>query len=89
VQAALTSYLSPVNWGQPPYGDPTVVPGGWVNTTTVRYLELAQVVADVEGVNYVSSLTFRVSGGTLATTDITMSGPAPLTRPGVMTVTAT
>jgi hypothetical protein len=86
VQAALTSYLSPVNWGVPPYGDPGSS-GSWINATTVRYLELAQVVNQVEGVGYISSLTFGVHGGAMGTADVALPGPAPLTEPGTMAVT--
>lgn len=57
VVAALTSYLSPANWGRPRIGDQHT----WLNVTTVRYLELAQIVNNVEGVDYVTSLLFAAA----------------------------
>jgi hypothetical protein len=87
VTSALQAKLSPANWGLPPYGDTSG--RSWLNETTVRYLELAEAVNRVDGVNYVVSLTSRVSGGTMASVDIAMTGPAALTRAGVITVTGT
>lgn len=88
VEAALTAYFSPANWGLPLVGDPAAN-GGWVNQDDVRYLEIAQVINSVAGVDYVSALTFKKAGGTLATTDLTLDGAAPLTTVGTLSVTAT
>ena len=87
VNAAITSYLQPYNWGVPPYGDTSG--RSWINDTTVRYLELAQVVNAVEGVHYVTSLTFAKAGQTKGTADVVMTGIAPLPRPGAISGTAT
>jgi hypothetical protein len=87
VTAALTNYLSPQNWGLPTFGDPST--RSWINDTTVRYLELAQVVNAVEGVHYIVSLTFAKAGQTKGTADVTMTGIAPLPKPGAITGTAT
>jgi hypothetical protein len=87
VTQALSDYLDPANWGVPPYGDPST--RSWINDTTVRYLELAQVVNDVEGVHYITSLTFAKSGQTKGTADIVMTGVAPLPRPGAISGTIT
>jgi hypothetical protein len=76
VVAALTAYLSPNNFGVPPYGDQAA----WINDTKVRYLEVAQVINDQEGVNYIINLT--VNGGTV---DVALTGTAPLAKPGVIT----
>lgn len=78
VATALSDYLHPKNWGLPPPGAAT----DWLNTPIVRYLEVAALINSVDGVNYISSLT--VNGGT---SDVTMIGRVPLSRPGTMTVT--
>jgi hypothetical protein len=75
-EAAVTDYLSPANFGRPPYGDD---PGVWIADTKVRYLEVAEVINRVEGVWYIASLT--VNGGTV---DVALPGPGPLPRPGAI-----
>lgn len=75
-EAAVTDYLSPENFGRPPYGDD---PGAWIADTKVRYLEVAEVINRVEGVWYVATLT--VNGGTV---DVALVGPGPLPRPGTV-----
>jgi Baseplate J-like protein len=87
VTQAITDYLSPQNWGVPPYGDTSG--RSWINDTTVRYLELAQIVNDVDGVHYVISLTFAKAGQTKGTADVVMTGIAPMPRPGAISGTAT
>ena len=83
----LTAYLTPGNWGLPPYGDTSG--RSWINDTKVRYLELTEQVNRTEGVHYVDTLTFRTGAAAYATTDITLTGVAPLPRPGSITGTAT
>lgn len=78
VVAALQDYLSPANWGQPPYGEDR----RWLIESKVRYLEVAQVVNNVAGVNYVSALT--VNSGSA---DVTLTGAAPLPQVGTVTGT--
>jgi hypothetical protein len=88
VIAALQNYLSPAQWGLPPYGDTSAK--SWNNATTVRYLELAEQINRVDGVHYIvdpGGLTFRVAGGTFGAADITLAGVAPLTKPGAITGT--
>jgi hypothetical protein len=87
VIAELQAYLSPASWGLPPYGDTSG--RSWINDTKVRYLELTQVVNDVEGVHYVVTLQSRIAGGTYGTTDLSLTGVAPLPKPGSVTGTAT
>lgn len=87
ITAALTAYLSPGNWGLPPFGDTSA--RSWINQTKVRYLELTEVVNRVDGVHYVNSLTFRVAGGTMAIADLTLAGVAPLPLAGAITATVT
>jgi hypothetical protein len=86
VTQALTDFLSPQNWGVPPYGDTSG--RSWINDTTVRYLELSQVVNSVDGVHYVTSLTFSQAGQAQGTADVVMAGVAPLPRPGAISGTA-
>lgn len=86
VTADLTAYLSPQNWGVPPYGDSSAA--SWINDTKVRYLELTEVANRADGVHYVISLTFGLAGQTKGTADITIPGAAPMPRPGTITGTA-
>lgn len=80
VTAAVTDYLQPYNWGLPLVGDTPL----WVQQTTVRYLDVANVIKDVQGVWYIVSLT--VNAGTA---DVGISGVAPLTQPGTINITTT
>lgn len=76
IDEALASYFDPAQWGVPPFGEallPFRTASRWINATTVRYLQVAKVIENVEGVAYIESLT--VNGGTA---DVTMSGVAPL-----------
>lgn len=87
VAAALEAYLSPANWGQGIGGDVNA-PAEWENQTAVRYLEVAQVVNDVPGVDYITDLDIGEEGGALSTADVALDGPAALTQPGTLTATA-
>lgn len=84
VNAALTSYLSPATWG-PVDGDAT----GWAQVTTVRYLEISQVINQVFGVDFITTLTIRLAGGTMGTTNLTLPGVAPVPSAGALTGTVT
>jgi len=85
VQENLVAYLTPATWGLPPYGDQSAQ--SWLNDTTVRYLELTEVVNRTDGVRYVVSLSFAIQGQTKGTADIVMTGAAPLPKPGTITAT--
>jgi hypothetical protein len=85
VVSALTSYLSPGQWGLPPYTDTSAV--GWINQTTVRYLELTEQVNRVDGVQYVVSLAFGITGQAQGTVDVVLPGVAPLPQAGTITAT--
>lgn len=67
VTAALTAYLSPDSWP-------------WAGT--VRRYELIALVSDVEGVDYVTTLTTPAA-------DQALSGAAPLAKAHTLTVTVT
>jgi uncharacterized phage protein gp47/JayE len=83
VEAALNDYLDPANWGRASSGDGRF-DRPWINTQTVGYLNIARAILMVEGVAFIGTLT--VEGGGV---DVDLSGdPAPLTRPGTMTITA-
>lgn len=75
---AVARYLDPAAWGQPTYGETR----RWVNQPTVRYLEVAQALQEVEGLRFVDSLT--INGGTA---DVAMTGVAPLPQAGTITGT--
>lgn len=83
VEGALTNFLDPANWGRMTSGDGRF-DRPWVNTPTVGYLNVARVILGVEGVAFIDSLT--VEGGT---TDVALTGAAPLTSAGTIAVTET
>ncbi|HLW94763.1 MAG TPA: baseplate J/gp47 family protein [Solirubrobacteraceae bacterium] len=87
VETALAAYLSPATWGNPT--------GGWLNYTqggsTVRFNSIVGVIENVPGVQY--ALSGQVFLGTTAspsgTSDIALSGPAPLAYADQTTITVT
>jgi uncharacterized phage protein gp47/JayE len=87
VNAALAAYLSPASWGA------VNSTSDWTNIATVRYLEVANIINSVPGVDYITTtagnydLTIGLHGGGLARADIAMSGVAPL--PSLVTATGT
>jgi hypothetical protein len=89
-EEAVATYLEPANWGliSTGIGDSSESQS-WINQTVVRYLELTSVVNNVDGINYVTSLTFRVSPAAFASTDVTLTGAVPLPRPGTIIGTVT
>lgn len=79
VEAALTTYLSKSTWGSVPFGDERT----WRPQQVVRYLEVAAAINEVEGVDYISTLT--VAGGTI---DVSVGSlPWSIARPGALSVT--
>lgn len=83
VEAAITSYLSGKTWGQPTFGeDRRWVKEGWEK---VRYLEIATIINNVEGVNYIEG-GITINGN--LNTDLVLAGEAPLPAPNP-TVTIT
>lgn len=81
VTTAIEEYLSASNWGMPLGGDGEV---GWDNVTYVRYLELAALVNNVQGVDYIEAL--QLGAPTLGTADILLTGIFPLPQAGTVTV---
>ncbi len=57
-QVALSTFLSPANWGGGGQSPPQ-----WHNETTVRYLEIAAVLGNVPGVDYVAA-NMTIGAGT-------------------------
>lgn len=91
VTATIESYLSPANWGKEyeveALGGLEVSAQWDVELDHVYYLELATLINNVAGVDRITALAFGVTGGALAQADVVLPGPAPLTRPGTITVT--
>ena len=93
-EAAIASYLSPANWGLPDVAnqsDIASITPLWRNTSVIRLYELATIINNVSGFDYIvpGTLQIRIAGGSFATADITMGGPAPLPQPGTITGTIT
>lgn len=84
VSDALETYLDPAVFGSRPGEGQTAV---WELETHCRRNNLIAVVENVPAVRDVTSLTLCVGGGSLATSDVALSGAAPLTEPGTITVT--
>lgn len=89
VTDAITAYLSPANWGTG--GEGASDTRGWSPSKDVRYLELATLINNVSGVDYITSLGTRVPGGSgsYTTTDKTLSGDITLPRAGAIDVMVT
>lgn len=82
IAAAISNYLSPAGWGVDLTGQD---PRAWRNVTTVRRFELISLVDRVPGVDYVSALTLAKQADSLATSDVTLTGVAPLPSAGTIT----
>lgn len=83
VIAAAEDFLDPAKWGVPAPGEEVQ----WLNKRTIRYQDLVTVVNNVEGVDYYDLLEMgEQGGGPLGTSDIEMSGAAPLPEPGLVQV---
>lgn len=78
VAAAVREFMSPAAWGLPAAGDSEE----WYNQLTVRPLDVANRVGDVESVRSIVSVTLN---GGLA--PVTLAGPVGLPRAGTVTVT--
>jgi hypothetical protein len=93
INAALSTYLSPQNWGLPADQAAgteglTVPPANdWINQSTVYYFEIAQTISDIQGVDRLNSLTIGINGGAQAAGDATLPGVVTLPQPGAMAAT--
>jgi hypothetical protein len=85
INAAVTSYLAPSGWA-----GGTLEPPLWqTGQTLVRYLEIATLINNVQGVDYVTTLTIGVTGNALGTADVTLAGDAPLPTVGALSPNVT
>lgn len=79
---AIEAFLDPTLWGTAFMGEQR----GWTNTPKVRIFELATAINNVEGVNWLTSLTAGIHGGAAqAATDLNLPGVAPLPEPNLIT----
>jgi uncharacterized phage protein gp47/JayE len=83
INAALTAYLNPLVWGT----EDTSNTGDWLNKTSLNQYDLSAVIKGVEGVNSITTLTFRKTGGSFASTPVTLTGVAPIPAPGTLSGT--
>lgn len=79
VEAALIEYLKPINSGR-------LDSHRWRNIDKVRYLEIAEVINRVDGVDHIDVLTINEDGESADTVDVDLDGNAPVTEPGSITV---
>jgi hypothetical protein len=86
IDAMLADWLSPAGFATSKFGDPGVQIGNWIGTNIVRKNSVIDRIGDVEGVDYIDSVT--LSGGTpVGTGDVQMAGTVALPRIGVVTGT--
>jgi Baseplate J-like protein len=84
VQAAIMQFLSPTNFGLPPFSDVTA----WLSGTTVYYSRLLAVIQNVPGVDYVVDGYPKVGLGSspTGTADLVLPGPLGLPTSTTSTV---
>lgn len=75
---AVKSYLSPAGWGLLDSGDE------WRNVPVVRYLEVASVITNVPGVDFIVTLQIARTGQPFSNIDVPLSGPVSLPRAGTV-----
>jgi hypothetical protein len=78
IDAAIAQYANPLTWGAP------TGTTEWRETNIVRYFEVIQQINNVDGVDYINSVTIGINGGTQVSTNITIAGPASLVRTGTL-----
>ena len=81
-EAAVAAWLNKATWGNPGRGTSEQ----WLNTTIVRVDKVLDVLADVDGVDYVVRSSVLING---SNADLTLSGTAPLPNTGTITCTVT
>lgn len=79
VTAALQAYITQSTWG----GGANTPPSWSATAGTVRYLQVAAVIENVSGVDYLSTLTLNGSAA-----DVTITGVAPLANAGTISGSA-
>lgn len=100
INAMLADFLSPGTYGRPkviietfaevaPEGGSSG-PDSWLNEPLVRVYKLVDLIGDVDGVDYVASITISSPTAVAdASGNLPLAGSTPLPRPGVMTGTVT
>ncbi len=86
VTDAITVFLDPASWGLPAEGTGQSLE--WRNINTLRYLDLATLINNVDGVDTIDSLTLCLAGGTPASIDVKLQGAAGLPSANSITGTA-
>jgi hypothetical protein len=80
--AAITSYLSPANWGK----DPAILTSSgsktWVDMPFVYYNEVLSILSNVTGMARITDMTMNRSGDAPARNNVALDLPAALTVPG-------
>lgn len=83
VAAAIKDAFSQKRAGQQPPGDEA----SWVKVETLRYQDLVTVVNNAEGMDYYTTLKWRIAANAFAAADIALTGAAPLPKPDSIVVT--
>jgi hypothetical protein len=86
INAMLTDLLSPANWGTPKAGELGSTPT-WINEPIVRTNILIDRIADVEGVDYVDTISITGSAGSSVAAGWQMAGTYALAQAGTLTGT--
>ena len=92
VYQALANWLNPSTWGLPDVvatgtSPAAIDPTEWENETVVRYFKAVQIVDNVPGVRYISSLQTAIHGSSPNTVDITLPGVVTMPTVGSIVVT--
>lgn len=82
---AITRYLSPTNSG----ADPALNTDDWTPVKVLRHQDLSGVLSNVAGFSHWTTLTFGIDGGTLNTSDKTITSNWAITEPGDINGTVT
>jgi hypothetical protein len=83
-EAAVAEYLSPANWGKVSRATATEDEADrtWVNQTQVRQFEVVALLNNIQGMDYLTSVT--LSGGTASGSDRILAGVAALPTAGAI-----
>lgn len=87
-ESALQAYFDPANYGIP-VDESAASLTTWLNKPIVYHQDVSTVVNNVPGFDRWTTLTIGLNGGAQAATDQALPGAAPITLPGVITVTVT
>lgn len=80
----LGNYFKPSEWGRLQIAGSAAE---FVYQPTVRYFEVISLLDRVPGIDFLNSVEIRKAGGSFGTTDLSLTGAVPLTRPGAFTAT--